>query len=248
VTRTEPGLVLSLFPGIGMLDRAFEEEGFCVVRGPDLLWGGDMRAFHPPPGKFDGVIGGPPCQAHSSLNRLNVKRGVPRAQNLVPEFARCVEEAAPCWFLMENVPAAPTPACPSYSVQTFVLNNRELGQEQNRRRRFWFGSQVAGASLLSALIERQPENPVWVPTVCASGVAKPGTEHERGGRWPRLYGWASWANLRKALVWQGFPPEMMDDTPFTLKGAFRMVGNGVPLPMGSDIARAVHRALKGATA
>jgi hypothetical protein len=34
-----PPLVLSLFPGIGLLDMAFEEEGFCVVRGPDLLWG-----------------------------------------------------------------------------------------------------------------------------------------------------------------------------------------------------------------
>lgn len=28
------GLVLSLFPGIGMLDMAFEHEGFTVVRGP----------------------------------------------------------------------------------------------------------------------------------------------------------------------------------------------------------------------
>jgi hypothetical protein len=43
-----PELVLSLFPGIGLLDRAFEEAGFCVVRGPDLLWGGDVRVFHPP--------------------------------------------------------------------------------------------------------------------------------------------------------------------------------------------------------
>ncbi len=29
--------VLSLFPGIGLLDRAFEECGFGVVGGPDLL-------------------------------------------------------------------------------------------------------------------------------------------------------------------------------------------------------------------
>jgi hypothetical protein len=42
-------LVLSLFPGIGLLDTAFEENGFCVVRGPDLLWGGDVRLFTPPP-------------------------------------------------------------------------------------------------------------------------------------------------------------------------------------------------------
>lgn len=60
-------LVLSLFPGIGLLDLAFEEEGFCVVRGPDLLWGGDVRRFHPPAGKFDGVIGGPPCQLYGGL-------------------------------------------------------------------------------------------------------------------------------------------------------------------------------------
>lgn len=31
-------LVLSLFPGIGLLDMAFELEGFCIVRGPDVLW------------------------------------------------------------------------------------------------------------------------------------------------------------------------------------------------------------------
>ena len=36
-------LVLSLFPGIGLLDMAFELEGFCVVRGPDVLWGGDIK-------------------------------------------------------------------------------------------------------------------------------------------------------------------------------------------------------------
>jgi DNA-binding XRE family transcriptional regulator len=52
-------LILSLFPGIGLLDKAFEEEGYCVVRGPDPLWGGDVRNFHPPAGRFDGIIGGP---------------------------------------------------------------------------------------------------------------------------------------------------------------------------------------------
>jgi DNA (cytosine-5)-methyltransferase 1 len=63
-------LVLSLFPGIGLLDMAFEEEGFCVVRGPDLLWGGDVYTFHPPVGKFDGVIGGPPCKRWSRLAHM----------------------------------------------------------------------------------------------------------------------------------------------------------------------------------
>jgi hypothetical protein len=48
-------LVLSVFPGADLLGRGFEQEGFCVVRGPDLVWGGDVRTFHPPPGAFGGV-------------------------------------------------------------------------------------------------------------------------------------------------------------------------------------------------
>lgn len=64
-------LVLSLFPGIGLFDRAFEDEGFCVVRGPDLLWGNEIRRFFPPAGRFDGVIGGPPCVGESKLAHLN---------------------------------------------------------------------------------------------------------------------------------------------------------------------------------
>lgn len=50
-------LVLSLFPGIGLLDMAFEQEGFCIVRGPDILWGGDIHSFAAPAGKFNGLIG-----------------------------------------------------------------------------------------------------------------------------------------------------------------------------------------------
>lgn len=88
-------LVLSLFPGIGLLDRAFEEEweGCCVVRGPDLLWGGDIHRFHPPSGRFDGIIGGPPCQCFSSLANLVRATGKTVAPNLIPEFERCVGEA-----------------------------------------------------------------------------------------------------------------------------------------------------------
>ena len=48
--------ILSLFPGIDLLGRGFELEGFCVAPGPDLLWGGDIRSFHPPAGRFDGAI------------------------------------------------------------------------------------------------------------------------------------------------------------------------------------------------
>src|SRR5215471_11421434 len=140
-------LVLSLFPGIGLLDRAFEDEGFTVVRGPDVLWGGDIRTFHPPSGVFDGVIGGPPCQAFSRLAVMVRHNGYePRFGNLIPEFERCVAEARPRWFLMENVPAAPEPNAGGYVTRHQVVNNRwfvddgEIGAEQHRQRRISFGT------------------------------------------------------------------------------------------------------------
>lgn len=46
-------LVLSLFPGVGLLDRAFSSAGFCVVKGPDLITGGDIREFVGIAGRVD---------------------------------------------------------------------------------------------------------------------------------------------------------------------------------------------------
>lgn len=139
-------LVLSLFPGIGLLDMAFEQEGSCVVRGPDPLWGGDIRAFYPPAGVFAGIIGGPPCQSFSSLVHLIRANGhEPTFGNLIPEFERCVKEARPQWFLMENVPAAPDAVVEDYGISSFLLDNSALcdgtghGQEQRRLRKFNFG-------------------------------------------------------------------------------------------------------------
>lgn len=57
VTGSRSQVVLSLFPGIDLLGRGFEESGFCVVRGPDLVWGGDVRRFHVPAGRFARVHG-----------------------------------------------------------------------------------------------------------------------------------------------------------------------------------------------
>ncbi len=135
------GLVLSVFPGIDLLGRAFEEEGFCVVRGPDLLWGGDIRGFHPPAGVFDGVIGGPPCQAFSALRHLIRHNGhEPRFGNLIPEYERVVAQAKPRWFLMENVPDAPIPHVEGYQTWAIIVRDKWVGGVQPRPRRFSFGT------------------------------------------------------------------------------------------------------------
>lgn len=227
-------LVLSLFPGIGLLDMAFEQEGFCVVRGPDLLWGGDIRNFNPPAGKFDGVIGGPPCQMFSNLARLNLLQGrQPRFGNLVPEFERCVSEAQPGWFLMENVSAAPLPVVAGYIVRAFKLNNRWLGETQSRERRFSFGSRE-GLSLLPFIEVVALENPIWESTVVGGNGGTP-SQRDRGfkGRTP----------IGDAIRKQGLPSDFLKDAPFTSDAKRTAIANGVPLPMGRAIARAVKEAL-----
>jgi len=134
-------LVLSIFPGIDLLGRAFEEEGFCVVRGPDVLWGGDIRNFHPPSGVFDGIIGGPPCQEFSRMRHLVKHQGYNmRFGNLIPEFERVVFEAKPRWFLMENVMDAPIPSVIHYLTCPIIMSDKWVGGIQPRRRRISFGT------------------------------------------------------------------------------------------------------------
>jgi DNA (cytosine-5)-methyltransferase 1 len=254
-------LVLSIFPGIGLLDMAFEAEGFCVVRGPDLLWGGDVRGFHPPSGKFDGVIGGPPCQAFSRLVHIVRAKGQTPKPNLIPEFERIVTEAMPEWFVMENVPAAPEPFVHGYIVTSQQLNNRwfpsendELvGAEQNRIRRFSFGTGTL-ARLNVAPYLAVTENPSYERAVVATSskegaLAK--SQSELAGRVSArlarsasvLPGQSPRRSIERCAELQGLPRDFLRDAPFTASGKYQVIGNGVPLPMGRAVARAVRAAM-----
>jgi DNA (cytosine-5)-methyltransferase 1 len=208
-------LVLSLFPGIGLLDRAFEEEGFAVVRGPDLLWGGDIRRFHVPRDRFNGVIGGPPCKGESNLAHLN---GTPGA-SMQDEFRRVVEEARPAWWVMEAVIRHPAP-------YITTLNPRWLGEKQNRVRHFHSNLNLAPHVPFVALEDPEFKHAVLAghgPAVgkVVNGIAK--------------YSWAEHCRL------QGLP-EDFDLLGFTRQAKYEAVGNGVPLVLGRAIARAVRLA------
>jgi DNA (cytosine-5)-methyltransferase 1 len=230
--------VLSLFPGIGLLDRAFEESGFVVVRGPDLLWGEDIRAFHPQAGHFSGVIGGPPCQAFSRLRFLVQHHGYETSPNLIPEFERCITEAQPAWFIMENVEDAPKPVVNGYQVHSQLLNNRRHGGGiQHRTRRISFGTRD-GRSLVVAEV---PEPEEWAPAVCASGGVKPGTDRSRSPKANEM-GYKTRAAFEEMRRLQGLP-DTFELPSLTIKGAVKAVGNGVPLPLGRAIANAVRRAM-----
>lgn len=239
-------LVLSLFPGIGLLDMAFELEGFCVVRGPDVLWGGDVRRFHPPAGRFDGVIGGPPCQMFSSLAHIVRHNGHQiRFGNLIPEFERCVAAAKPAWFVMENVPKAPDPVVDDYAVWTVVLNNRWFGEEQNRVRKWCFG--VRGDEPRALMIETVAlENPRFEYAATGAGnrssLSNGGDPRRKKQAARQLRNNRRSSSVFKKLCRLQGLPDGFDIEPFTVDAKCKAIGNGVPLPMGRAVARAVAEA------
>lgn len=238
-------LVLSLFPGIGLLDRAFEEEGFCVVRGPDVLWGGDIRRFHPPAGVFAGVIGGPPCQDFSPLSALNLSLGrAPKYGNLIPEFERVSLEAQPVWFVMENVERAPEPIVDGYQARNTILDNRWLGEKQHRRRRISFGTR-GGVSLpiegYVGLEHPDYESAVTSTTGYLLGNGNGYWKSPAAAERQRAAGRRPISVLSEL---QGVEADFLSDAPFTEQGKRKVIANGVPLPMGRAIARAVRKAMK----
>jgi len=131
-------LVLSLFPGVDLLSRPFEQRGFSVVRGPDLIFGGDIRHFHAPSDTFDGIIAGPPCQEFSALHRTE-KTGY--SQAMVAELKRVILEAQPSWWVVENVAGVPDIKLPGYTWQRFELDLAWY-TEYSRLRHIQFGSKM----------------------------------------------------------------------------------------------------------
>lgn len=214
-------VILSLFPGIGLLDRAFEECGFCVVRGPDTLWGGDIRRFSPPAGIFWGIFGGPPCQDFSSLRRV-----APTGYGLemLEQYVRVVIEAKPEWWLLENVSRVPTVTrLPGqvfselghiYTVQRLDINQAWYC-DVTRLRHIQFGSQ--SGRLLN--VTRRAVTP-----------GLPGAALANDDR-----------SFDELCRLQGLP-DGFDLPPFLASEKKRAVGNGVPMAMGLALAQAIIEA------
>lgn len=120
-------LILSLFPGIDLLGRGFEEYGFCVVQSGDIILGKDIRHFRGLKNKFDGIVGGSPCQDFS-LARRSPPTGY--GLEMLNEFKRVVLECSPEWFLLENVPNVPKISIEGYQMQRF-FGEFEISDYQN---------------------------------------------------------------------------------------------------------------------
>lgn len=205
--------VLSVYPGLDGLGKGFELEGFFVVRGPDKILAGDIYDFHTPPGLFDGIIGGPPCQDISGANRTpDIERGLA----LLREYQRIVEEARPTWWLMENVARVPDLVIPGYSWQRIDLKANEFGLPQSRLRHIQFGHRDNLVLTVPRGSTVKPNQPCCMATE---------------GKKTNRRNWETFCAL------QGFPPLAL--TSFNTAGRYRLVGNAVPLPMARALAQGI---------
>jgi DNA (cytosine-5)-methyltransferase 1 len=153
--------LIDLFAGCGGLTRGFEDSGrfrsiFAVESDPDaaetyrLNFGDhiaevpieDVASFPP----ADVLVGGPPCQGFSLLNRDAVgfeRRGLWR------QYLRALEQIDPTAFVMENVPELLRSAEYAkfkrraerlgYRVAGEILNAADYGVPQRRRRAIVIG-------------------------------------------------------------------------------------------------------------
>lgn len=210
-------VVVSLFPGVDLFGRAFELEGYTVLRGPDPIFGGDIRDFTLPRGVTEGIIAGSPCQDFSVARRSPATGyGI----LMIHEFSRVVLTARPEWALLENVPGVPDVELHGYTVQRLNLRASECGCRQRRLRTFQFASRDGVGLVLESL---QPPAREVEPCAMAS-------EADRTTR-------RSWADF---VELQGLPRDYSLPG-FTKRGKYEAVGNGVPVPMGRVLAIAIKR-------
>ena len=118
-------------------------------------------------GKVDLFIGGSPCQSFSVMGK---RKGLEEARGtLFYEYARLVDEIRPKVFIYENVPGmlnhdggntwrviSSIFSSLSYKWVCWVLNAKDYGLAQNRRRLFVVGFSEEYTSLFDKLIEPAP--------------------------------------------------------------------------------------------
>lgn len=118
--------VLSICTGMGLLDRAFVDEGYRVLPGceidsqkramyealmdhagsladrlgRDAYYAHDLKDLvHIPPAWANGIIGGPSCQSHSKLKSIRA----PKFPDLTPLVIDLLAAVDHDWFMFENV-------------------------------------------------------------------------------------------------------------------------------------------------
>jgi DNA (cytosine-5)-methyltransferase 1 len=170
--------LVDLFAGCGGMTRGFEDSGafrsvfavefdrdaaatYAANFGEHVACGRieDVAAFP----RADVVIGGPPCQGFSPLNREAV--GFER-RGLWTEYLRALEAVEPQAFVMENVPELLRSAeyaefrrraeSLGFSVEGEILNAADFGVPQRRRRAIVIGTSTSATIPWPSPTHRDP--------------------------------------------------------------------------------------------
>ena len=171
------GLSMTSVLGVDLDSRTLETYGLnfpeaeIVARSVEELLDGEVgtsltlneRRLRRELGPVDIVIGGPPCQGHSSLNN-HTRRQDPRNQ-LYLRMARFCEVIRPDHVVIENVPgvlrdkfgSAEKTWCAlsdlGYQVSTGTVNAADVGVAQSRRRNFTLASLAIEPSIEQAIAD-----------------------------------------------------------------------------------------------
>jgi DNA (cytosine-5)-methyltransferase 1 len=216
-----PQFILSLFPGIDILGRAFATCGHTVVRGPDLVTADRIEDFHCLAGHIDGIIAGPPCQDFSCLRRTKPSG---HGLKMLNELMRVISEAKPTWFLVENVPRVPDLFYLGRGCQRLDITDKECGGSQLRRRHWQWWHQKQTPLSPHRQLSHTPDT--VTPAVTATpGESQPTNYHELCRRMglPKPIHPAGWSHRAKC----------------------KAIGNAVTWPMATTMAAAVSQAIAG---
>jgi DNA (cytosine-5)-methyltransferase 1 len=213
--------ILSLFPGVDILGRAFHQAGHTVVRGPDLVTGDRIEDFHGLPGHVDGIIAGPPCQDFSCLRRAKPSG---HGKKMLSHLLRVANECDCTWILVENVPGVPSLYFQGERMQRIDLTDIECGGIQLRRRH-WQWWHRDGLQLHPTRLTQSQARSVTPAVTATPRSTQPRNYHELCRRMglPAPIHPAGWSHAAKC----------------------RAIGNAVTWPMATTMAAAASQAIAG---
>ena len=226
-------LILSLCSGIGLLDKAFKQAGFCVVSAGDIILGNhyDIRDFTGIKGRFDGIIGGTPCPDFSSLKRDRPVLEESYGFEMLMEFKRVVLECDPMWWLLENVSGVPNIEIDGYSHQRIDIN-QSWYENVTRLRHIQFGHKDNKYLQIERCVTDRSKKTVTDPSQINLSFVTDRSQKQS----------CALANdsrtFKELCKLQGLDNDF-DLPSFNVKGKKRAVGNGVPLCIGRALAKAV---------
>lgn len=188
MSRKKP-VVIDIFCGCGGLTQGLKDAGFRVIAGIEndplavatyrknhprvKVWDKDIRKLSVAevmrhhglkPGDLDLLAGCPPCQAFSSLRRLNGRRLVRdrSSKDLVFEYLRFVRKLRPKVIMIENVPnlmedyrfnkVRRALRRLGYGGKPEVFNAADFGVPQRRRRMVLIASRIGTIGYAEAIV------------------------------------------------------------------------------------------------